>query len=271
MRKRFGMNHKSVNLGGHKLHYLESGSGEIPLVFIHGLLDSSFGFRKLVYHLPKQYRVFVLDIPGFGRSRMAPVKYLYQVDIFASLIYEALLHLELDNVILAGHSMGGLITAHIAANDKLGIVRKAILISTTVDPHPERDKMRKLLFPSTEDEILNLIKFLYYETLPEPDRLLKNVLLHLCNSQPYRDLAENTIAREQEIFFGKQCRRITAPVLVVAGEDDSITTPAMMKKLKSYIKKSELKLIPKARHAIHLEKSLELSKVIVDFLKKGNG
>ena len=267
MRERFGMSHKSVNLGGHNLHYLESSHGEIPLVFIHGLLDSSFGFRKLIQHIPREYRVFILDIPGFGKSRMPHVKYLYQVDIFADLVYEALLHMQLDNVVMAGHSMGGLITAHMAANDRLNIIRKIILISTTVDPHPERDQMRKLLFPATEEEITGLLKFLYYENFPEPNQLLKNALVHLCNSPPYQYLADNTIAREKEIFFGNVCKNIKIPALVIAGENDTITTPAMMKKLKGYLKQGKLVLVPNARHAVHMEKPHDLAKEIANFMK----
>lgn len=266
MEKNYGMVHRSVNLGGHEIHYLESSHGEIPLVFIHGLLDSSFGFRKIIKHIPKEYRIYILDIPGFGRSKMAKIKYLYQVDVFADMIYDALLHLELDNVVIAGHSMGGLISAHIAADDRLKIVRKLILISTTVDPHPERDKMRKLLFPSTEKEILNLLQFLYYENFPEPDQLSKNILVHLCNSLPYRYLADNSIEREHDIFFGNTARRINVPTLILAGADDKITTPAMMNNLKKYIRGSKIIFIPNARHAVHLEKATELAAEIRKFI-----
>ncbi|TGL27381.1 alpha/beta fold hydrolase, partial [Leptospira bourretii] len=67
-------------------------------------------------------------------------------------------------------------------------------------------------------------------------------------------LQENTLRREDEIFFDAKMKGIKIPTLILAGAEDEITPPFMMKKINSYIKKSKLVWIPKVRHAIHLEK-----------------
>lgn len=265
MKRRFGLKQKYINLGGHKLHYFDSEGDGPVLVLIHGLLDTSFGFRKIITHLPRNYRLIIPDIPGFGKSKMPNVKFLYQVDIFAELIYESLLDMGIESCTVAGHSMGGLVALNMALQDKFKLINRLVLIASTVDPHPHRDEMRKLLFPSAEHEILDLLQYLYYENIPEPDRFFKNALVHLWNTPPFRYLAENSIARENEIFFGKKAGKVRLPTLILAGKEDKITTPAMMKKLKGYIKGSKLKLIPGARHAIHMEKGMELAKEISRF------
>ncbi|EMG24092.1 hypothetical protein LEP1GSC150_5508 [Leptospira interrogans serovar Copenhageni str. LT2050] len=42
---------------------------------------------------------------------------MYQVNVFADLIYESIRKLNLTNTVLGGHSMGALISMHIALKD----------------------------------------------------------------------------------------------------------------------------------------------------------
>jgi hypothetical protein len=59
-----------------KIYYAKKGSGE-PLILIHGLASgvSSFMWRKNFDELSKNYTVYALDMPGFGKSQKAPITY----------------------------------------------------------------------------------------------------------------------------------------------------------------------------------------------------
>lgn len=263
LKKEFGLIESYVDIGGNKVCYFTSQNHGKPLVLIHGLLDSAFGFRKLIPYLDKKYKLFIIDIPGFGKSQLPRVKYLYQVDIFARMIYRTLENLNLQNIVLCGHSMGGLISQHIALLDSHNKrIEKLILLSTGGIPHPKRDEMRALLFPSEQDEVTRLLQHLYYKETPMPSRLIRKTLVHAWNSLEYKYLAENTIEREHEIFFGKEARKIKIPTTIISGKQDVITSPDSMKTLKSYIKGSKLFLLEHARHAIHLEKPRDISDII---------
>ncbi|NUM42806.1 MAG: alpha/beta hydrolase [Leptospiraceae bacterium] len=249
--------------------YFKSQNTGKPVIFIHGLLDASYGFRKIVPLIKEEYQIFLFDIPGFGKSPMPKIKYLYQLDIFADLIYEAILNLGLKNITLIGHSMGGLISQHIALKDKLqknNIVKKLILISSGGTPHKKRDEMKEILFPENRPQLQRLLRHLYYEKFPEPNIFIQNILIHAWNSTEYKYLTENTIKREKEIFFGNKIGEAKIPTLILSGLQDEITTPKMMNTLANYIKGSKLKLIPYAKHAIHLEKPECIAKEINAFL-----
>ncbi len=260
---------KKVNLGGHFLTCYKSPEKGKPMVFIHGLLDASFGFRKLAPLIKKEYQKFLFDIPGFGRSPLPKIRYLFQLDIFSKMIYTAICRLDLENVTLVGHSMGGLIAQHIALFDKKNPkpkIKKIVLISSGGIPHHKRDEMREILFPKNKKELERLLGYLYFEKFPEPNFLIQSTLVHTWNSIEHKYLAENTIEKEDEIFFGKKAGEIKIPTLILSGNEDEITHPKMMKTLAGYIKKSKLKLIPSAKHAIHLEKPEILAEEINSFI-----
>jgi pimeloyl-ACP methyl ester carboxylesterase len=261
--KDLGLKQYYADIGGHKVCYFVSPNEGQPLVLIHGLLDSAFGFRKIVPFLDKKYKLYIIDIPGFGKSKLPQIQYLYQVDIFSDMIYKVFQKLSLANIVLCGHSMGGLIAQHITIKDaELKRVQKLVLLSSGGIPHPERDKMRAVLFPADHEEVGRLLQHLYYKETPMPSKLIRKTLVHAWNSREYKFLAENTIERETEIFFGSQARKIKIPTTIISGKQDLITTPEAMKKLKSYIRGSKLILLEHTRHAIHLEKPKEVAEII---------
>lgn len=272
LKRKLKMKLRYVDIGGQNLAFFFSEHSGKPIIFVHGLLDHSFGYRRLVPLIDKNYQVILVDIPGFGKSKFPKkIKFLYQVDVFAEMILNALRILDLQGVTLVGHSMGGLICQHIAILDKkrgFNLIDKLVLLSTGGIPHPKKEKIRSILFPKSERDVTRLLKYLYYEEFPEPDILSKKSLIHAWNKITYMYLAENTIEREEEIFLGRRASAIHIPTLIVSGKSDTITSPIMMGKINSYIENSELVLLEKAKHAIHIEKPHDVSHIINHFLEK---
>jgi haloalkane dehalogenase len=60
-----------VELDGHRLHYIDEGSGP-TLLFLHPGLGWSFTFRDVIPALRDRFRCVALDLPGFGLSTAAP-------------------------------------------------------------------------------------------------------------------------------------------------------------------------------------------------------
>nr|PJZ91794.1 alpha/beta hydrolase [Leptospira ellisii] len=267
MKEVLGFRDLRIETGGHSVYFLEKNSEKDKAVLlIHGLLDSATGLRRLAPKIRQDYRILIPDIPGFGKSGLPDLKYLYQVDVFGDLIYEAIRKSDLRNLTLGGHSMGALIAMHIALRDREKRISKLILLAPGGIPHPKRDEMKELLFPKTEEELLKLIDALYYETPELPGAFARKALLSSWNELPNQYLTVNTLDREGEIFLGKKLGEIKLPALIVSGKEDPITDPSMTKKLHSYLKKSRLVFIPKAKHAIHMEKPDEVSLEINRFL-----
>jgi len=86
------------------IHYEDHGSGQ-PVVLIHGypLNGASWEKQERVL-LQAGYRVITYDRRGFGKSSQPTVGYDY--DTFAADLHALLEHLELNDVVLVGFSMG---------------------------------------------------------------------------------------------------------------------------------------------------------------------
>jgi pimeloyl-ACP methyl ester carboxylesterase len=280
MKKELGFQERIIDLGGHSVFFLEKiGNPNLPtLVFIHGFLDGCYGFRKLVKHLDYEGSILVPDLPGYGRSTLPLISYLYQIDIIGNILYKAVRQLPHTQLILIGHSMGGLIAQKITLQNQKELkeqkkynnlfqVNGLVLLGSGSIPHPKREEMRRILFPKNEKDIINLLNHLYFADVPEPSWLEKRILISGWDVKKNIYLAENTVMREKEIFFGNKAKNIKIPTLIIIGEEDQLTTVSMMKNLNSWIKKSKLVILKHARHAIHMEKAEFVTIEIKKFLK----
>ncbi len=109
------------------LYFEDHGSGP-PVVLIHGYPLSGRAWGKQVpVLLDAGYRVITYDRRGFGKSSQPATGYDY--DTFAADLRALLEHLDLDDVTLAGHSMGtGEVTRYLSSYGSERVAR-GVLIS----------------------------------------------------------------------------------------------------------------------------------------------
>jgi non-heme chloroperoxidase len=87
-----------------EIHYEDHGSGQ-PVVMIHGYpLNGASWEKQEQALLHAGYRVLTYDRRGFGKSSQPTVGYDY--DTFAADLDALLVHLDLNDVVLVGFSMG---------------------------------------------------------------------------------------------------------------------------------------------------------------------
>src|SRR2546425_7010514 len=96
------------------IHVEEHGSGR-PLVLVHGLGGTGAAIWKhLIGPLARELRVVVYDLRGSGRSEVTPGR--TTVEEHAADLEALIERLELDRVLLMGHSLGGSIVLRHAAD-----------------------------------------------------------------------------------------------------------------------------------------------------------
>ena len=115
---------KFIDLGGHRTHYLEGGSGN-PVILIHGFNLDSQTWIKNIEQLADHFKVFAPDLWGQGYSTREPLDYGY--GLFAEQIRLFMEALDIQNALLVGHSMGGAVMS--IAGGKFGVdIKKLLLI-----------------------------------------------------------------------------------------------------------------------------------------------
>ncbi len=92
------------NTQGLKLYYEVYGQGP-PILLLHGWGGNVNSLRPVFNHLTASYRVYALDLPGFGRS--TPPSSAWGTYDYAHLVAQFCSNLEIKSAHLIGHSFGG--------------------------------------------------------------------------------------------------------------------------------------------------------------------
>lgn len=121
------------------IFYEVYGKGE-PLVLLHGFLESSTMWDKLLPLLSQKNKVICIDLPGHGLSEQ--VSDVHSMELMAEIVHFILEDLSIDRANFIGHSMGGYVTLAFAELFPKKINKLILLNSTTNEDSDERKKNR---------------------------------------------------------------------------------------------------------------------------------
>jgi pimeloyl-ACP methyl ester carboxylesterase len=125
---------KTAVRDGVKLSYLETGSGDPPLVFIHGLWCNHTFWREQIPVFARQHRVMAVDLRGHGASDKPEQD--YTIEGFADDVTWLMGEARLRRPIIVGHSMGGHIALSLSL-ERPDTVRAVVLVDEVPIPPPE--------------------------------------------------------------------------------------------------------------------------------------
>ena len=124
-------NGKFIDLDGHKTHYIEKGEGE-PIILIHGFFFDTYLWVNNIDALAEQFKVYALDLWGFGYSTREPLDFGYQ--LFSDQVLKFMDALGIERASIAGQSMGGGVAIWYCVQNRQR-VNKLILVDSAGEPH----------------------------------------------------------------------------------------------------------------------------------------
>ena len=247
------MNEAPIN--GTTLAWRAAGSGS-ALVLLHGFPFDSRLWEPQLRDLPEGWQGLAPDLRGFGRSRGGDVP--LTMEQHARDVLALLDRLAIERAVVCGLSMGGYCALALHRLDP-GRVRALVLCDTRAEPDTDdarrqraaqaalvRDGragdvlgplLRRLVAPDTparRPEVMTVLETMMFGTLPET----LVAALH--------GLAARPDARPQ-------LPGIRVPCLVLGGELDELTPPAVLRELARAIPGARLALLPGAGHVSNLE------------------
>jgi non-heme chloroperoxidase len=261
-----------------EIHYEDHGSGR-PIVLIHGYpLDGNSWERQERVLLPAGYRAISYDRRGFGRSSQPTVGYDY--DTFAADLNALLDHLGLDDVVLAGFSMGtGEVTRYLG-NYGSARVRKAAMFGVIppfllkTDDNPEGvdgevfEGIKSAIVKDRYGYFKNFLDNFYNVDKLAPDRISDQAWQASFNvaasASPYASYAcVDTWLTD----FRGDLPKIDVPTLVVHGTEDRILPfSATAERLPGLIGDLKLVKVEGGPHNIGWTHPDEVNKALMDFL-----
>lgn len=105
---------------GTEINYQISGNGDTTLLFVHGWCINQSYWKDQVDYFDDHYKVVTLDLPGHGLSGKNREE--WTIEAFGDDVVMIIDALELKNVVLIGHSMGGNIILEVANESQQNVI-----------------------------------------------------------------------------------------------------------------------------------------------------
>jgi pimeloyl-ACP methyl ester carboxylesterase len=254
-----------TELPGVHLWYEDSGGNGVPVVMMHA---ASGTCESWVYQLPAftaaGYRCIAYDRRGWGRSRTDPTG--EQPGYMSDDLHGLADHLRLDRFHIAATAAGG-----------IGGLDYALA-------HPER--VRSLVVADSIGGVQDPEYLEVQHRLRPPEiQALPWELREL--SAGYRGVNPEGTRRWMEIERGSRpegaqgpaqpprtprtlarLETIQVPTLVLVGEADLVSPPALMRLLAAHILNCQFATVPEAGHAAHWEQPENWNRIVLEFISR---
>lgn len=263
----------AVDLDGRTLAWREAGAGW-PVVLLHAFPLSSRMWDPQLTRVPEGYRFIAPDLRGFGRSDLArrgSAPEPTSVDAYARDVGALMDGLELDSAVIAGLSLGGYVA--FAMYRQLPARFSGLVLA---DTRPQADTLQ-----GREGRLRLRNDLAERGPSAVADQMIPALLSERCRAeQPdvaadVRAMIEENAAAGIDAGIGAlmerpdstaDLARISCATLVLVGEHDTITPPALSEGMQAAIPRATLIVVPGAGHLSNLEQPELFSKALVDFL-----
>jgi 3-oxoadipate enol-lactonase len=247
----------------------ETGEGT-PLVLFHSLLSDRASFDAVVAPLARSFRVIVPELPGFGRSRAVEGGLAAVADRMAQLVNEAAR--GADAVVL-GNGYGGFVALKMAIRHP-GLATRLILAdSGAAFSEAGREAFRAMAAASkakglaaiTDVAMRRLFAPEFQDSHPELMRDRREAFLRT-DPAAFQAACDALASLDLRAALAG----VSVPVLVLVGEQDEATPPAMSHELAAGLPDAELRIIPGCAHVPQLQAPELFLDAIADFLTPAN-
>ena len=248
-----------------RIGYLEAGGGDAtPIIFLHGVGSDKSVWRPQLEHFGQARRAVAFDYPGYGESELIEGA---TRDDYAAAILAAMDALGIDSAHVCGLSLGGVIAVamHAAAPERCA----SLIIADSFAIHPDGQGIH--------DRSIAACRSM---TMRQFAEARSGVLLgSAATAELTAEVIETMAAIDPAAFrlgvvavwLADQRDRVAAinvPTLILVGEEDIITPPALSEELAQLIAGSRLERIARAGHLSNAEQPEAFNKAIESFLSQ---
>lgn len=218
-----------VKANGINMVYEECGEkNEWTVVLLHGFCGSSSYWHKVCPLLSEKYHIIMPQLRGHG-STSTPNEG-YSMEDMADDIYELLKILNIEKVVMLGHSLGGYVTLAFAEKYEakllgLGLIHSTALSDTEEKKEKRRQDMRDISHNGINDYVKRLIPKLFSESkLGEMQGEVQDMInVGMGMSPKGANLTlEGMLQRPDR---SQVLAKAKYPILLVAGAEDDIISP----------------------------------------------
>lgn len=264
----YGQTGKPVESGyapvnGTKVYYEVYGEG-MPLILLHGAFYTiELNWGQLMPELSKTRKVIAIELQGHGHTPFSDRT--LSITTLASDVERVMDYLKIDSADVAGYSMGGSIAYQFAVKSPKRL-RKLVIISSTYKSSgwlPVVNSAFKNFKPELFDN--TPIKTAYDAVAPDKTKWTQFLKQMFAFAEEPFDVGDSQISK------------ISAPVLIISGDNDGLDKIELIKTYKllgggvsadlSPMPKSQLAIVPSQGHVSLMMQTKTILEYLNDFLK----
>lgn len=252
-----------INIENLNINYIVEGKeNKDEIILLHGWGASIKSFYPVYEYLSKDYKVYVIDMLGFGKSDEPPSS--YTVSDYANIILKFINKLNICSPTLIGHSFGGRVIMKLVG--ELGYTPKNIILVDSAGIKPKRRPSYYFKVYSYK-VAKNTVKLLFNEQKAE--KIISNMRKKR-GSSDYINASENMKSVFVKVVnedLKYTLKNIKVPTLLIWGENDLDTPLKDARIIKKHIKNSGLVVLKGAGHFSYLDNLYEFLIIVDNFLK----
>ena len=268
---------KYVHINGLELHYLEWGNRACrPMLLLHGFMGHAHVWDAFSSEFRNEYHIIALDQRGHGESQWSK-EAAYSIDEHFSDLAKFVETLNLCDLVLIGHSMGGRNALFYAACVPEKVHRLILVDSRPGNTAESSNALMKLIlqFPVEADSLAQVVESIQRLHPYVPVTTAYNLALHgytqsECGSYVPKYDARMSLYCQKGGYSTENMWQLlnnaVCPTLVVRGEESPFLSREDAKKMCEVLPKAMLKEIPQATHMPVQENPDAFTKVVWDFL-----
>jgi pimeloyl-ACP methyl ester carboxylesterase len=260
-----GIESHNIKVDGYRMHYLAMGpAGGPAVILVHGLGGRAEDWWNVAPVMAKAgFRVYMLDLLGFGRSQQ-PADFSYSVRDQAAVVVDFMDALGVKQADVAGWSMGGWIIQLIASDHPERVSRLILIDSVGLNIKPKWDTN---LFVPTSPQELDELDALLMPNPPQIPHFIARDYLRIFRRNGWvikRALA--TMMTAQDVT-DNLLPQLKMPVLIIWGSLDQIAPVDQAQTMHHLVPQSQLLLIPDCGHMVPVQCSAELDSTALKFIQ----
>jgi len=247
-----------------RIGYVEAGGGEAPIIFLHGVGSDKSVWRPQLEHFGKSRRALAFDYPGYGESELIEGA---TRDDYAAAILAALDALAIGKAHVCGLSLGGVvaIAMHSAAPERCA----SLIVADSFALHPDGQSIHDRSIAASQSM-----------TMRELAEARSGVLLGSAATAELKAEVIDTMAAidpaayrlgAAAVWLADQRDRaaeIDVPTLILVGDEDGITPPALSQELARIVPGSRVEIIERSGHLANAEQPAAFNMAIESFLSQ---
>ena len=248
---------------GYAIGYQKAGSGDAtPIVFLHGVGSDKSVWRPQLDHFGKTRRALAFDYPGYGGSDPAPRGTTR--DDYAAAILSGMHELGVTWAHICGLSLGGVVA--IALHRAAPWCCASLILADTFAKHPDGQAIYERSIAGSQDlRAFAEARADFLLAQPADPAVRREVIETMARIDPeaYRIGSEAVWLAEQR----DRVQSIFRDTLIICGEHDKPTPPALSQELHGFIPNSRVEIISRAGHLTNLEQPKQFNSLVENFIE----